>query len=40
MSKYILAFTLLALLVLVVACGSKKSTIDAGKVIKSAQSEI
>jgi hypothetical protein len=36
MSKYILASSLLALLVLVAACGSKKSSIDTGKVIKSA----
>ena len=36
MSKYVLAFSLLALLLLVVACGSKSATVDAGKVIKSA----
>ena len=36
MSKYILAFSLLALLLLVAACGSKSATVDAGKVIKSA----
>jgi hypothetical protein len=36
MSKYILAFSLLALLVLIVACGSKTSSVDTGKVIKSA----
>jgi hypothetical protein len=36
MSKYILPFSLLALLLLVAACGSKSAIIDAGKVIKSA----
>ena len=36
MSKYILAFSLLALLLLVAACGSKSATVDSGKVIKSA----
>ena len=36
MSKYVLAFSLLALLFLVAACGSKSATVDAGKVIKSA----
>lgn len=36
MSKCILAFSLLALLLLVAACGSKSATVDAGKVIKSA----
>ena len=36
MSKFILAFSLLALLLLVAACGSKSATVDAGKVIKSA----
>ena len=36
MSKYILAFSLLALLLLVAACGSKTSSVDTGKVIKSA----
>ena len=36
MSKYVLAFSLLALLSLVAACGSKSATVDAGKVIKSA----
>jgi len=35
MSKFILAFSLLTPL-LVVACGSKSATVDAGKVIKSA----
>ena len=35
MSKYILAFSFLALL-FVAACGSKSTTVDAGKVIKSA----
>jgi hypothetical protein len=34
MSKYILAFSLIALLVLAVACGSK--SVDTGKVVKSA----
>jgi ABC-type phosphate/phosphonate transport system substrate-binding protein len=36
MSKYILAFSLLALLLLVAACGSKSTTVNTGKVIKSA----
>ena len=36
MSKFILAFSLLALLLLVAACGSKSAAVDAGKVIKSA----
>jgi hypothetical protein len=36
MSKYILAFSLLVLLLIVAACGSKTSSIDSGKVIKSA----
>ena len=36
MSKCILAVGLLALLLLVPACGSKSATVDAGKVIKSA----
>ncbi len=36
MSKSILAFTLLALLLIVAACGSRTSSIDTGKVIKSA----
>src|SRR5712691_146891 len=36
MSKYILAFTFLALLLFIAACGSKASSIDTGKVIKSA----
>ncbi|MDX6403343.1 MAG: YtkA-like [Blastocatellia bacterium] len=36
MSKYILAFTLLALLLVVAACGSKTSSVDTGKVIKTA----
>ena len=36
MFKCILAFSLLALLLLVAACGSKSGTADAGKVIKSA----
>lgn len=36
MSKCILAFSLLALLLLVAACGSKSATVDSGKVIKSA----
>jgi YtkA-like protein len=35
MSKYILAFSLLAVLLLVAACGSKTSSVDTGKVIKS-----
>ena len=36
MSKYILAFSLLVLLSIVAACGSKTSSVDTGKVIKSA----
>jgi hypothetical protein len=36
MSKYILAFSLLALLLFIAACGSKSSSVDTGKVIKSA----
>ncbi|HXM47172.1 MAG TPA: FixH family protein [Pyrinomonadaceae bacterium] len=36
MSKSILAFSLLVLLVFVAACGSKTSSVDTGKVIKSA----
>jgi hypothetical protein len=36
MSKCILAFCLLALLLFVAACGSKASSVDTGKVIKSA----
>ena len=36
MSKYILAFSLLALLMIVAACGSKTASVDTGKVIKSA----
>lgn len=36
MFKSILAFSLLALLLLIAACGSKSGTADAGKVIKSA----
>ena len=36
MSKYILAFSLFALLVFIAACGSKTSSVDTGKVIKSA----
>ena len=36
MSKSILAFSLLILLLIVVACGSKTSSVDTGKVIKSA----
>ena len=36
MSKYILAFSLLVLLSLAAACGSKSSSVDNGKVIKSA----
>ena len=36
MSKCILAFSLLALLLLVAACGSKSAMVDSGKVIKSA----
>src|SRR6266576_3716028 len=36
MSKYILAFSLLALLSLVAACGSRTALVDTGKVLKSA----
>ena len=36
MSKYILAFSLLAVLLFVAACGSKTSSVETGKVIKSA----
>ena len=36
MSKSILAFSLLGLLVLNAACGSKTSSVETGKVIKSA----
>ena len=36
MSQNVLAFSLLALLLLVAACGSKSSSVDTGKVIKSA----
>ena len=36
MSKYILAFSLLAPLLFVAACGSKAAAVDTGKVIKSA----
>ena len=36
MSKYILAFSLLAVFLLVAACGSKTSSVDTGKAIKSA----
>ena len=36
MFKYVLAFSLLALLLFVAACGSKSATVDTGKVIKSA----
>ena len=36
MSKYILAFSLLVLLLIATACGSKTSSVDTGKVIKSA----
>jgi len=36
MSKYILAFSLLVLLLIVAACGSRTSSVDTGKVIKSA----
>jgi hypothetical protein len=35
MSKYVLALSLAALLVVVAACGSKSTSIDTGKVIKS-----
>ena len=34
MSKYILAFSLLSLILIVAACGSKTSSLDTGKVIK------
>jgi hypothetical protein len=36
MFRYILAFSLLALLLFIAACGSKSSSVDTGKVIKSA----
>ena len=36
MSKYILSFSLLAVLLIVAACGSRSSSVDTGKVIKSA----
>jgi hypothetical protein len=36
MSKSILAFSLLGLLVLITACGSQTSSVETGKVIKSA----
>jgi YtkA-like len=36
MSKYILAFSLLVLLLFIAACGSKTSSVDTTKVIKSA----
>ena len=36
MSKNILAFSLLALLLLIAGCGSRSSSVDTGKVIKSA----
>jgi YtkA-like len=36
MSKFILAFSLFALLTFITACGSKASSVDSGKVIKSA----
>ena len=36
MSKYLLALSLLALLLFVAACGSRASSVDTGKVIKSA----
>ena len=39
MFKYVLAFSLLALLFLVAACGSKRFSVDTGKVIKSAPIE-
>jgi hypothetical protein len=35
MSKYILAFSLLVLLLFIAACGSRTSSVDTGKVIKS-----
>ena len=36
MSKYFVALSLLVLLLIVAACGSKTSSVDTGKVIKSA----
>ena len=36
MSKYILSFSLFALLLFIAACGSKVTSVDTGKVIKSA----
>ena len=36
MSKYILAFSLFAVLLFIAACGSRTSSVDTGKVIKSA----
>ena len=36
MSKHILSFSFLALLLIVAACGSKSSSVDTGKVIKTA----
>jgi len=36
MSKYILAFSFLAVLLFVTGCGSKTASVDTGKVIKSA----
>ena len=36
MSKHILSFSLLAVLLFIGACGSKTSSVDTGKVIKSA----
>ena len=36
MSKYILVFSLLAVLSFLAACGSKSASVDTGKVIKSA----
>ncbi|HSE20175.1 MAG TPA: FixH family protein [Pyrinomonadaceae bacterium] len=36
MSKYILAFSLLTLLLFIAACGARNSSVDAAKVIKSA----
>ena len=36
MSKYILALSLLAVLLFIAACGSKPSSVDTGKVIKTA----
>ncbi len=35
MSKYILSFSLLTLLLFIAACGSRTSSVDTGKVIKS-----